>query len=97
AVEAQYLGPTEGDLRGEHARAAAEIKDALAGLRIEQVHQRRPLSGDVAEAAVVGATVPPLQARCVISQDDQLSFVRHRAPVAVVSVHFRARLSLRHT
>ena len=76
----------EGDLRGQHAGAAPEVEHAFAGLRVEQVDQRRALRGHVAEAAVVGATFHRSKLGVSYRKTDQLSFIRHRAPVAVLSI-----------
>ena len=58
AVDADHVGAAGGDGGGQRARAAAEIDDALAGLRREQIDHVGGEGRDEAERAVVEPGVP---------------------------------------
>ena len=59
-VDTHHGAAARHELRGERTVAAAEVEDALAGLRGEQVHDGRAEVGDEARRARVALRVPAL-------------------------------------
>src|SRR5215469_16773801 len=81
AVNANHVGARGCDLRGEMTRAAADVQDALARLRVEQFQKPGSHLPDKGVLFIVKPSIPP----CALYQV-QSPPISSTAPVAVSSV-----------